>query len=394
MNEFDLLDKRGQKKEPYVCSSCGNCTMVCPVFNEMQWEQYGPRGKLSVMKLIFEGNAKFDDEFARKIFKCSLCEHCASVCTTSIQLDRFWEVTRAEALKAGLLPAPIRDIRDSMLRYGDPFRMGSKNRLVWADEIEDEIESHIMKKSKIAYFAGCNATMKYQLHGIPESMVKIMNYAGVDFTILGENEVCCGAPLVWSGDLEAAPEMAKQNTDLMRELGVETIVFSCPSCINTWRTVYRDILGVSVAKEFELLTTSQFIRRLNEEGKLSFEEQPMLTVTFHDPCVSARRLNVTREPRDVIERIPGVYNVEMVASEKNTRCCGNHGLLTSVDPLMASRIAERRLRDVSVTPASMLVTECPRCKLAFDLATTMSNFSIELLDIAELVARCLKERKE
>ncbi len=394
MTDFEALRMKGQKAEPYVCASCGNCTMVCPVFNEMEWEQYGPRGKLSVMKSIFEGKADFDEEFARKIFLCSLCEHCSSVCTTSIQLDRFWELTRAEAAKAGLLPAPIQAIRDSMLKYGDPFWMGPGNRMIWAEGIEDMVNPHIRRNASVAYFAGCNATMKAQVQGIPRSMVKIMQHADVDFTLLGEQEVCCGAPLLWTGDYESAPELANKNTDLMRDLGVNTIVFSCPSCINTWRTVYREFLGVSIAKEFELLTTSQFIHRLNAEGRLEYEEQPMITATFHDPCVSARRLGITREPRDVIERIPGVYNVEMLASEKETKCCGNHALLSSVDPLMASRIAERRCREVSVTPATLLVTECPRCKIAFDIAFNSINYSIDRLDLAELVAKCLKEEKE
>ncbi len=391
MDEFKTLSEKGLMTEPYVCASCGNCTMVCPVFNEIEWEHYGPRGKLIVMKSIFEEKEEFDEEFARKIFLCTLCENCASVCTTSIQLDRFWELTRAEAAQRGLLPPPIQAIHDSMIKYGDPFWMGKGNRLLWAEGIENQVKPHIGKKASIAYFAGCNATLKPQAQGIPRAMIKIMNHADVDFTLLGEEEICCGAPLLWTGDYEAVPELAYKNTDLMTDLGVNTIVFSCPSCINTWRTVYREFLGVSIAKDYKLLTTSQFIRQLNEEGRLSYEEQPLITATFQDPCVSARRLGVTREPRDVIERIPGVYNVEMLASEKETKCCGNHALLSSVDPLMASRIAERRCRDVTITPATLLVTECPRCRIAFDNGFNSINYSIDRLDLAELVARSLKE---
>ena len=86
---MDFLERYGQENEPYVCASCGNCTLVCPVFRDLKWESYGPRGKLHIAKSIMEGEGEFGEDFARKIFLCNLCEHCTSVCTTGINLDRF-----------------------------------------------------------------------------------------------------------------------------------------------------------------------------------------------------------------------------------------------------------------------------------------------------------------
>ncbi|MHA1957544.1 MAG: hypothetical protein ACW968_11530 [Candidatus Thorarchaeota archaeon] len=50
MTKLDTIERYGQKKEPYVCASCGNCTLICPVFNQIKWESYGPRGKLHMLK--------------------------------------------------------------------------------------------------------------------------------------------------------------------------------------------------------------------------------------------------------------------------------------------------------------------------------------------------------
>ena len=120
----------------------------------------------------------------------------------------------------------------------------------------------------------------------------------------------------------------------------------------------------------------------------------MITATYHDPCISARVLGVSKEPRNVIERIPGIYRVEMVSSEEDTRCCGSHALLNMIDPHLSAQIAEMRLRDASVTPASLLVTECPRCEMAFDLATITLGYSVKILDIAQLVANSLSSEDE
>jgi Fe-S oxidoreductase len=264
--------------------------------------------------------------------------------------------------------------------------MGSADRLLWMEDVEDTVKKRVMKPAKVAYFLGCNVSLKSQLHDVAVSMVKIMEYAEVDYTLLGDKEICCGAPLGWAGNFEGINEMAEKNLELIRSLGVETIVFSCPSCIQTWSEYSRYL---KEENDLELLTTSQYINRLIREGQLKFDEQPMVTVTYHDPCISARALKVTEEPREIIEDIPGVYNVEMTPSRQSTRCCGAHGLLDVVDPVLSSRIAEMRLRDATVTPASRLITECPRCILAFDLAKFTTGYETKVQDIAQIVAESL-----
>jgi Fe-S oxidoreductase len=264
--------------------------------------------------------------------------------------------------------------------------MGSADRLLWIEDMEDTVKDRVMKPAKVAYFLGCNVSLKSQLHDIAKSMVKIMEYAEVDYTLLADKETCCGAPLGWAGNLEDINEMAEKNLEVIRNLGVETVVFSCPSCIQTW-TEYSKY--VKEEHNLELLTTSQFVNRLVREGRLKFEEQPMVTVTYHDPCISARVLKATEEPREIIEDIPGVYNVEMTPSRQSTRCCGGHGLLDVVDPVLSAGIAEKRLRDATVTPASRIITECPRCILAFDLAKFTTGYDTKIQDITQIVAESL-----
>ncbi|KXH73577.1 MAG: hypothetical protein AM326_10555 [Candidatus Thorarchaeota archaeon SMTZ-45] len=341
---------------------------------------------MHIVKSIIEGEGVFGEDFANKIFLCNLCEHCTSVCTTGISLDRFWEFTRAEVRDRGLLPEPAKFVLDSVKSKGDIMWMGSADRLLWMEDIEESVKNRVLKQAKVAYFLGCNVSLKSQLHDVARSMVKIMEHADVDYTLLADKETCCGAPLGWAGNFEGINEMAEKNLEVIRNLGVETVVFSCPSCIHTW-SEYS--MYLQEENGLELLTTSQFINRLIREGRLKFEEQPMVTVTYHDPCIAARVLKATEEPREIIEDIPGIYKVEMTPSRQNTRCCGAHGLLNVVDPVLSSRIAEMRLRDATVTPASRIITECPRCILAFDLAKFTTGYDMKVQDITQIVANSL-----
>ncbi len=345
------------------------------------------------MKAILEGEASFNPEFTRKLFMCNLCEHCTSVCTTGIRLDRFWELAREEASVRGLTPPPVKFASESVRKLGDPFSIGKSSRMLWTEGIEDIVADRVNVSADTAYYLGCSVSLKHQLHDVARSMIMILEASGINYTLLGEKETCCGVPLVWAGEPEGVLTLVEQNIEALLDLGVKRVVFSCPSCISSWMNAIQMRRVTSKAWNLELLTSSQFIRQLIDQGNLKFEEQDMVTVTYHDSCISARVLDVLKEPREVIERIPGVYRVEMVPSEKETRCCGSHALVNMVDPHLAAQIAEMRLRDASVTPATKLVSECPRCLLAFDFATMTLGYNIDVVDIAQLVARSLKTKE-
>ncbi|MFW9933019.1 MAG: (Fe-S)-binding protein, partial [Candidatus Thorarchaeota archaeon] len=228
MSRLRIIDAMGHGEDPYICASCGNCTMVCPTFRQLKWESYGPRGRIQVTKDIMEGKADLDEEYVRKLFMCSLCEYCSHVCTTSLSLDRFWEFARAEAWERGMIPPSVKFACESVVKYGDPFAMGSVARMEWTDNFEIDVSSRIEAPSKTAYLLGCDVSLKPQLGGIARSMVKILEHSGVDYTLLGKREGCCGAPLLWGGDRENAPLIAEKNISLLEELGIEKVVFSCP----------------------------------------------------------------------------------------------------------------------------------------------------------------------
>lgn len=391
LTKMPALELDGQLDELYVCASCGNCTLVCPIYRQLNWESYGPRGKLRILRTIGEGTAEFNDNFAWKVFLCSLCEHCAAVCTTGISLTRFWESARAESLQRGFQPSPAEYINESIRTHGDIFAMGSKPRLHWLEDAE-EVQKRVNIAAEVAYFLGCNVGLKPHLHDVAHSMVKIMEHAGVDYTVLGDKEQCCGAPLIWAGDLAGATSLGEKIYDTMCELEIKKIVFSCPSCINAFITRYPKELTEAFVDKFELLTTTQFIDQLNKENLLEFNEQSMITVTYHDSCISARKLGIIDEPRDIISRIPGVYKIEMLPSREETRCCGAHGLLNVVEPQLSSQIAAMRLRDVSVTPATKLLVDCPRCLNAFELASLSMGYRVDIEDIVQFVAKSLKTK--
>ena len=130
-------------------------------------------------------------------------------------------------------------------------------------------------KADVVYFTGCVASYFPMAQKIPMAFAQILDAAGTDFTLLGEDEWCCGFPLLGAGMPEKAEFLIEHNKEAVSAKGASEVVFACPSCYQIWRELYHS--------DFKLSHASDFLLRLLKEGKVPLNELD-LTVTYHDPC--------------------------------------------------------------------------------------------------------------
>ena len=83
-------------------------------------------------------------------------------------------------------------------------------------------------KAKNVYFAGCTAS--YVEHDIGQASVRLLDKAGVDFVHLGNEENCCGTPMLVAGRWDLFAEIMKRNIELVKQAGADTVIVSCPAC--------------------------------------------------------------------------------------------------------------------------------------------------------------------
>ena len=117
---------------------------------------------------------------------------------------------------------------------------------------------------------------------------------------------------------------------------------------------------------------------LIRDGKLNLEKGE-LDVTYHDSCHLARHMEVFDEPRNVIESLATL--VEMENNRENSLCCGAGGGVKSAYPEIATQMARTRIDQAMDTGCKTLVTACPFCKL------NLSNDELEVLDLTEFLVR-------
>jgi Fe-S oxidoreductase len=223
---------------------------------------------------------------------------------------------------------------------------------------------------------------------VPKSFVQILSLAGVDFTLLGQAEECCGFPLIGCGKWTQAASMVRENVNNIIALGVKRVVTTCPSCFRTIKEGWPGFLESDLP--FEVIHASQFLEELVTNSCISFDEQAE-TVTYHDPCDLGRNSGIYEAPRRVIQSIPGIRLVEMKKNRQDADCCGGGGNLEATDARLSENIALRRIQEAQGTGAGTIISCCQQCKRVLSNAARKNKIKVRVLDLTEFVFKAMKK---
>jgi Fe-S oxidoreductase len=373
----DYLDKM------YYCMRCGFCRPVCPTLSLKNMdERYSPRGRVLLMRGLVTGELAPSKSMADKIYLCATCRNCYVKCPPGLEIDKIVEAARFELVKAGVAPPePHLKIAAEIKAKDNPLGEPKDKRVSWLSASET-----LPEKADVLYWAGCMAS--YRSQETARATVKILSKAGVDFTMLGQDEGCCGSVLIRTGQRELIENgYAKANVEKIAAKGTKTLVTACAGCYRTFKEDYRATLG---ALPFEVLHVSEYLERLIKDGRIVFDKEMPMKVTYHDPCHLGRHMNVYESPRNVVKSIPGVTLVEMARNRLDSRCCGAGGGLRSAYRDLSIKASAERLRlDALPTGAEALVSPCPFCVINFKDGAKALGTKIEVLDLVELVSRAL-----
>lgn len=386
-----------------ACTRCGECVKWCPTFAEKQEldeitplrkiervrsflraQTLGPLGRLFGYQRATEETLQM---FSAGTYDCTLCGRCAVVCPVNIDTRPLWIAMRETLVAQGAYPATFDHLREMVTtRYnlsGDP----NEDRLIWSQNLPQVPEGVGGKEqAEVVYFVGCVSSFYPQSYSVPQSIVEVLDRAGVDFMVLGGEEWCCGFPLIIAGMGDAAVESVWHNVEAVRRTGAKRLVTTCPSCYHTWQHDYRRIIGEPLG--FEVLHATELLEEMIGDLQLKPLEE---TVTYHDPCDLGRTSGIYDAPRNVIRAIPGVNFVEMEHHHEYSLCCGGGGDVEMADADLTAAVAKRRIGEAQATGANVLLSACQQCKRTLAGAARREKMRVRVMDVVELVAQQLAD---
>lgn len=376
----------GLMDEALICAYCGYCRAVCPTYAAVGWESCSPRGRIQLTRLLL-GHAKEMPITASqmvRLYQCTMCGHCTQVCPTRIDLREFWLAARARTAERALSPQGVRAADENVAATGNVYAYQNDERAGWVEYMDDApADLYQREQAEVVYFVGCSSSFAPRAQRIAESFVRLLTAAGLNFTILGGQEVCCGFPLKVAGMRERVAALIEHNVACVRATGATTVVFTCPACRMMWQEEYAGHLP-----DVRLLHSTELLAELVAFQRLSFKGAQQV-VTYHDPCDLARNGGVYDAPRQVLTAIPGVHLVEAHERRERGLCCGGGGDLEMVDPALAQRVAVLTTSKLAETGAQAIVTACPQCVRTLTRGAEQGASAVRVLDLVELCAQAL-----
>ena len=239
------------------------------------------------------------------------------------------------------------------------------------------------KQPEVLFWIGCMGSFDDRAKRITKAFVKILDKAGVSFAVLGTEESCTGDPAKRAGNEFLFQMQAVTNIEVLNGYGIKTIVTACPHCFNTIKNEYPGLGG-----NYEVVHHTQFLNKLLEEGRLTMEggQYKGKRITYHDPCYLGRGNNIYEAPRELIRKLDAEL-VEMKNCKKRGLCCGAGGAQMFKEPEKGNKdINIKRTEEALETKAEIIAAACPFCNTMMTDGVKAKEASVEVMDIAELIA--------
>ncbi|HEX2623531.1 MAG TPA: heterodisulfide reductase-related iron-sulfur binding cluster [Phototrophicaceae bacterium] len=380
-----------------ACIQCNRCQDVCPAYTT--GKELSPSAlEINKRYLIKDHQSDYAAGMQMPsllnmaisesaVWACTSCGACVDICPVGNEpmLD-ILNIRRDMVLMESNFPQQLQTAFKGMERQGNPWG-NPDNRFSWAKGLEFPVPTVEENPNfEILYWVGCAASYDPRAQLTARSLVKVLNKAGINFAVLGEQENCTGDSARRAGKEDLYFELATQNVETLNAVKPPRIVVTCPHCFQNLGKEYHQFGG-----NYEVIHHTELMDELITAGKIPHSAHPdrQSNVTFHDPCYLGRHNGVTEAPRHVLASTNTTL-IEMPRNKKNSFCCGAGGAQFWKEEEHGTKAVNiERYEEAKATGAEVLAVGCPFCMQMFNTAKSEIPDGPEIKDVVELIAERL-----
>lgn len=398
------------------CVHCGLCTAVCSTYVLLGDERDSPRGRIYMMKDMFERGGPPSAEVQRHVDRCLSCLSCMSTCPGGVDYMHLVDQARAYMEKTGhrsLKERLLRKLLASLVPYPERFRaalrlaplglplrglmgrLGLKELAAMLDLAPKRglrsptysgpgtAVTRAERKGRVILLAGC--AQQVLRPEINDATIRVLARRGVDVEVVA-GAGCCGALVHHMGREEEAIAFAKKNVDawskaIARE-PVDAIIINASGCGTTVKD-YGHMLAREPGYAERARTVSALAKDITEflaENDLGPPKRwSSLRVAYHSACSLQHGQQVTEEPKQLL-RDAGFTVLDI---PEGHICCGSAGTYNILQPDLARQLRDRKVANIASLAPDIVAAGNIGCitQLAPELGVPIVH-TVELLDWA------------
>jgi glycolate oxidase iron-sulfur subunit len=356
------------------CVHCGFCTATCPTYQLFGDELDGPRGRIYLLKNLFEENA-IDDKAVVHLDRCLTCRSCETTCPSGVQYSRLLEIGQDLIVTRSTRPVSKR-LLSSLLRWVVPrnylftplLRTGQFLRPVLPGVLANKIPLKQKRLPVSGHKAGQTQKHVLLLHGCVQrattpnvniALEQLLAKQNIAVTSL-PGEGCCGAV---DYHMSAHRQGLQRMRDLINKLygqleKVDYIVSSASGCGVTIKEyplyLSEDPEYAGKAKQVveKVVDVSELL------GQFEFVCSP-IRVAVHTPCTLQHGQGINGEIEDILERA----GITIVKTLESHLCCGSAGTYSFLQPDISRHLQARKLAVLQENSPQVIVTANIGCQL-------------------------------
>lgn len=379
-------DMRDIEKILRSCVHCGLCLSVCPTYTLLADERDSPRGRIYLMKDMFEKESKPNTLVREPLDRCLTCLACTDVCPSAVDYQHLIDYGRYYIEKHHKRPLFERLLRRFLAfliprtslfrlalnlgRIAKPFSMilpknrtGKQLRALLTLTPKRNVKNNPLNKAgtfpvknrqyRVAILPGC--AQRVLSPQINAATIRILNRHGCE--VIAPALGCCGSLGHHLGQNVSAyiKRVVDSIWTLMQQENLDAFVINASGCgttVKDYAHILRDDPNYAPkAKAVAAITQdiSEFLAKINLS---THKPKKKAKVAYHGACSLNNGQKIKHQPIDLLRKA----GFDVVTPKEEYLCCGSAGVYNILEPEIASALLTRKATNINALEADWIAT--------------------------------------
>ncbi len=397
-----------------ACVHCGLCTSSCPTYRILGDELDSPRGRIYLMKQMFEQDRPASSTDVRHIDRCLSCLSCMTACPAGVNYMHLVDQARAHIEETFRRPFHQRVLRElfgrvlpdpklfsyavTLSRIVAPVMRnlpGILGRLVTlsSNDSTTKVLSPFSKpgvflaegtrKHRVALLAGC--VQQVITPQITVATIRTLTRHGCE-VVVPRGAGCCGALNHHLGQEARARDAAAANLHIwQKEIlkdGLDAVIVNASGCgtmVKDYGHLFRnDAELAEPANQLSAITKdiSEFLADIGIEPR---DTEKFFRVVYQSACSLQHGQGILHQPLELLRQC----GFEVVQPENPHLCCGSAGTYNLLQADIADHLRADKISSLIKTNPQIIASGNVGCMVQLSpVAPCPVLHTVELLDWA------------